>query len=910
MKKITIFLFLIFIAFLWAEKKEWCGTQEALRVFRMGEKIPRPPDGPKYVYSTHFIIHFDTIGTNATTRAYAESLSKYMEYSWAKQIDTLGWASPPPDGAGPDDRYDVYIRDLGLYVMGRTVGEYLYTNPYPDGATSYMEIAPGLSFRDLRVVSSHEFNHASQLRYSYLEDDWWQENCATWMEDVCYDNENQYMDYLSWSIDPLDSPHKPITCDEDLYEYAGCLWPMFLAECYAISCPRRAWERMGQVSGENTLSGINDALGNFASNLTNALKEYGLWRYFTGTRADPTHYFSESNLWPPSSVLRNHNSYPATGDQGNRYPSGPGGTNYIQFSAGGTNYLRMVFDGEDNYLWSGYAIGYKTPPSDTYGFVLPYPWNRGIKTVSFSGHSHIALAVTVTQWQGSANNLTFTYKCSLRTVVYNWDVGVAEILSPPNRVKKDSLFSPKIRVENYGLNSASFPVWFIIVRPPAETIYKETASVNNLPPDGWQEISFPQVSIPIIGFYAISAHTALSGDENSGNDELAKNLEIYSPITGWEKVADVPFSPDGKAVKSGGGLAVIDDTTIFVLKGNNKPSLYRFNPLTNGIAFIGNLRYGGEDLKIKKGGFILAGGDYIYIVPGGNKSLFYRAPKTNPLSLTSLSQIPGVALKGGTGMVYCEKNGRGCIYLLKGSKTKDFYLYDVMDNTWEVKQSAPAYSSPDKGYQIGSAITFDGNQTIYCLRAKYNELHKYDITSDAWVSGFSSILPFTHPTVGRKRYVKEGGAIVFANNKLYAFKGGNSNEFWVYDIGANNWSPAPFLPSGSENKGVKGGGFLVYQNGYIFALKGNNTTGLWRYSGGTGDEFLAKNFSSEEFGGTSQPILSEIGVPFLEVKVYNPLGRLVAEKEEALKNLPAGVYLVEVGKGKNRKVKKVFLISR
>lgn len=909
MKKITILLLLIFIAFLWAEEKEWCGTQEALRLFRMGRKISRPSDGPKYVYSANFIIHFDTVGSNATTRAYAESISRYMEFSWAKQIDTLGWAEPPLDNAGPDNRYDVYIQNLGPYVMGQTVAEYLYPHPYPDGATSYIKIAPGLSFRDLRIVSSHEFNHASQLRYSYLEGNWWQENCATWMGDVCYDNENQYMDYFGWSIDPLDSPHKPITCDEDLYEYAGCLWPMFLAERYNISCPKMAWERMGQISGENTLSGINDALGNFSTNLINALKEYGLWRYFTGTRADTRHYFSESNLWSTSSVLRSHNVYPATGDQGNRYPFGPGGTNYIQFSAGGTNYLRMVFDGQDNYLWSAYAVGYQTNSSDTYGFTLYYPWARGIKTVSFSGYSHIALLTTVTQWQGSANNLTFTYNCSLRTVVYHQDVGVAAILSPPDRVKKDSSFSPKIRVENYGLNRASFSIRFTIVRPLAETIYQETVVVNNLPADGWQEISFPQVSISIIGSYLVSAQTFLSGDEYPGNDQLVKNLDIYTPITGWEKVADVPFSPDGKAVKGGGGLAVIDDTTIFVLKGNNKPSLYRFNPRTNNITFIGSLRYGGEDLKIKKGGFILAGGDYIYLVPGGNKNFFYRALRVSPLSLTPLSPIPGIGLKGGTGMVYCEKGGRGYIYLLKGSKTRDFYLYDITNGNWQMMQSAPAYSSSEKGYPIGSAITFDGNQTIYCLRAKYNELYKYNILTDNWVSGFSSILPITHPAVGKKKYVKEGGAIVFANNKLYAFKGGNSNEFWIYEISSNNWVSGSFLPSGSENKGVKGGGFLVYQNGYIFALKGNNTTGLWRYSGAKGEgEVLVTNFSDQEFKMVSQFNFSEGKIPFNQVRVYNSLGRLVAEGVESFKNLPTGIYLIEILAKGNRRVNKVLRV--
>jgi len=904
MKRISLFLLVLGLGFTFAENKEWCGTQEAVRLFKSGIKLARPTlSGPEScIVRTNFRVHYTTSGSDATTPAYAESTANYIEYSWRKQVDTLGWIAPPPDGGeGGDDRYDIYIQGLQEGIMGYCAPESYYPNPYPDGATSYIGIDNNLSFRDLRIVCAHEFNHASQNRYSYLEGNWWQENCATWMEDVCYDEINQYLDYFNWSIDPLDSPHKPITCDEDLYEYAGCLWPMFLAERYGINCPRIAWVKMGEISGENTISGINSALANFSANLTNALKEYGVWRYFTGSRADTTYHFSESNLMPTSRILRSHSSYPASGDQGSYAPSGPGGTNYIQFSSGGTNYLRTIFDGQDSYLWSASAIGYKAPPSDTYEFILNYPQARGFRTVPFSTHSHIALVTTVSQWESPANNLNFAYNCSLKTMVYNRDVGIAAILSPPERVKRDSQFSPRVLVENYGQTSASFLVKFAIFHPSAETIYQDSASVNNLPRDGWQEVQFRPTNISQIGSYSVIAQTKFNDDEYPNNDQLTKSLNIYSPITGWERIAEVPLSPDGKRVKSGGGMAIIDDTTIFILKGNNQPSLYRFNPRNNSITFIGTLRYGGEDLKVKRGGFLLAGGDYLFFVPGGNKNFFYRSLKTAPLSLTALDQIPGVGLKGGTGMVYCEKGGDGYIYLLKGSKSRDFYLYDVKNGNWQVKQPAPVYASPDKGYPIGSGITFDGNRTIYCLRAKYNELYKYDIVGDTWYSRFIQILPFIHPAVGRKKYVKEGGAIAYGSDKVYFFKGGNSNEFWAFDIVNNSWLPLQFLPSGSENKGVKGGGFLIYHKGYLFALKGNNTSGIWRY---TGEELLARgSIFLDELPIKRREEKGRFNLFSGEIKIYDSSGRLINLSNK----LAPGIYIIERSEG-GKERKKVVVV--
>ena len=54
---------------------------------------------------------------------YVEEVAKALERSWDIEIQYLGWAEPPPDGIlGGDDKFDVYLEDLDLYIAGYVSG--------------------------------------------------------------------------------------------------------------------------------------------------------------------------------------------------------------------------------------------------------------------------------------------------------------------------------------------------------------------------------------------------------------------------------------------------------------------------------------------------------------------------------------------------------------------------------------------------------------------------------------------------------------------------------------------------------------------------------------------------------------------------------------------------------------------
>lgn len=435
---------------------EKCGTIEALELYRSGVKLLTRPSAQDSVSSVHFIAHFDTTGGHAVTRVYAESVLAFAEYSWEKQVGGLGWAAPPPDGQGPDDRYDIYIRDVSY--LGITIPEMPHNAPYPDGATSYIMVDIGLNWDLLRSTVTHEFNHASQFRYSLLEGDWWYENCATWMEDVCYDDVNDYIGYLSSNPNPLQSPEQPITDTTNLYEYAGCLWPMFLHEYHSINCPRLMWERIGQVPGQNTLSAIDSILREYNSDLEMALGRYAVWRYFTGDRADTVGHFSESNLWPTCSVLRTHTG-PDSGDQGPNPPQGPGGTSYIEINTTPDYILINMFTSVSG-AWLVWHIGYNPPIQNSPKYMMePSPSTAAVLPTML--HNRFVLVPVVVDTANTGRYYSYSGSSWSQdpSPPADPELEVVQILSPQGDIPADTSLFPMVRLRNNATSTGTGAIY-------------------------------------------------------------------------------------------------------------------------------------------------------------------------------------------------------------------------------------------------------------------------------------------------------------------------------------------------------------------------------------------------------------------------------------------------------------------
>jgi hypothetical protein len=393
-----------------------------------------------------------------------------------------------------------------------------YPDPYPEGVTSYIAIDNQLSDDFLKVVCAHEFSHACQMRYSRQEMGFVYENTSVWMEDVCYDEINDYVGYLSSTPNPLANPDYPITSTENLYLYAGGIWFIFLDEYYDRNCPRQSWEKMGEVAGRNTLNAIDEVLRNYySSTLRDALKNYGLWRYFVGAYADTVNYFSEGNLWPVVRVLRTHNDYPCQGNQDPYPPSSRGGASYIRLQ-NGAGKLGISFDGQAGYDWRLWVVGYQPGNSQAFELALDSASAQGSDSFDWRDYQHCAIIPVVCQWEWLTSGLTFNYNANCRI---EKDVGVQSIVGVPSSADTGAVIFPKAWIKNYGINPETFPATFRIGER-----YTDMQMITLAPGDSTFH-EFAPCTLLERGSNSYACTLALNGDERLSNNSRNGTILVW-----------------------------------------------------------------------------------------------------------------------------------------------------------------------------------------------------------------------------------------------------------------------------------------------------------------------------------------------------------------------------------------------
>lgn len=528
MKKYLVLLLFLLIAIAKADYVQpktdrpinWCGTADALEEYRLGKLPARPTlSGPvQYIERTNFRVHYTLQGTDAVTVAYAELTANAMQYSWTILIDSLGWTPPPPDfGQGGDDRYDIYLKTLSAGVAGVTYAEYSYSTPYPNGVCSHFRITTDLSYSYLKSTVCHEFHHAIQFRYSSVEGTWWMENCAVWSEEVVYEELNSYLWFLATTPNPLDSPHLQINTSTNYYWYAGGIWAMFLGEYYDIDCVRKIWTYQGQISGQNTLSGMDYVLTNqYGSSLATALKQYAVWRYFTGSRADTVHFYKEGNLFPLVRLTQTHYSYPASGNQSSYSLYNPGGAGYIQFQNGGGTFF-INFNAASVYRWACFVVGYRPYNLSTVYELTLNSSAAGSDSLVWQDNEHFALIPVATQWEWSTGGLGFSYSANIRIL---HDVAVTRIIGMPTLVDSGAVAFPQAMIKNYGLSTENFLVRFTI-----GDYYTKTQNITLLAGDS-NLLTFPACTLLTRNYNTYKCTTLLNTDERNNNNSMSDRVFV------------------------------------------------------------------------------------------------------------------------------------------------------------------------------------------------------------------------------------------------------------------------------------------------------------------------------------------------------------------------------------------------
>lgn len=343
------------------------------------------PDMQQY-YDTpegHFRIHYDLDGSNAIYKPtlddngdgipdYINWLATASEYVWTEETTSSGsiglnYDPPANDGTdgGGNNLYDLYLKHYsGAY--GVTIPAGSATNQYPgrNAMKSYIYLDPtyaGFGYQNnrqlpLQVTIAHEFFHSIQFIYNSNATTFFWETSSVWMEDVMYDDINDYYMYLR---SRFKKPYKPLK-DTDLM-YGTTIWNHFLVQYYNdINIIQHIWEQA--INTSNIYDATDQVLADrYSSSFKQAFQIYTQWNYICGKNDDGNHY-EEGAAWTSKlsngevGITYEHSQYPVLGSQPEYAPE-PTSANYIRFLIDSSKVgFKVCFDGNDTIEWRASLI--------------------------------------------------------------------------------------------------------------------------------------------------------------------------------------------------------------------------------------------------------------------------------------------------------------------------------------------------------------------------------------------------------------------------------------------------------------------------------------------------------------------------------------------------------------------------
>jgi hypothetical protein len=312
-----------------------------------------------------------------------------------------------------------------------------------------------------------------------------------------------------------------------------------------------------------------------------------------------------------------------------------------------------------------------------------------------------------------------------------------------------------------------------------------------------------------------------------GYAETRSGVRVYF---GWSACESLPLGDRGKRVKDGACLASLD-SNVYALKGNRTCEFYRYDTRSDRwqalmpIPALGRL---GQSNPVGKGATLCATQGRLYATKGRGTAEFWEfLPDTGQGAWVQRADVPSGSkrLGSGTSSTSLVFNDTTWVYLLRGAGTNELYRYNPQTDSW-YEQTGPPLTPFCKTFRTGSAITSDGNHTLYALKGGTDEFYTSDLLTNAWSS-----LPEL-PLVGSSRHRRKAGngaSLAYLagdttqpGDHVYALKGGNTLESWRYAVGQVSWTQLEDLPLGHHRR-VGAGGALTASECMLYALKGSQT---------------------------------------------------------------------------------------
>lgn len=250
--------------------------------------------------SGFFRIHYTNSGTDAIMYD-VDLLAAALDSAYNFEVNYLGYPAPPSDGsAGGDNKYDVYILNLGN-LYGQTTSE---SNVGSTSWTSFLEMDNDFAgfyttgINAARVTAAHEFHHAIQVgSYAPLNsnssirgnDLFFYELTSTSMEEFVFNTVNDYYGYMN---DYFRNPERPFILNNG---YNVAIWDIYLKNIFGFDIIKKQWEL---IPTYNAFDAINKSIIEKGSTFGYVFNTFGIWTYFTNSRAISGKYFPEASNYP------------------------------------------------------------------------------------------------------------------------------------------------------------------------------------------------------------------------------------------------------------------------------------------------------------------------------------------------------------------------------------------------------------------------------------------------------------------------------------------------------------------------------------------------------------------------------------------------------------------------------------
>ncbi len=268
--------------------------QELLRPLLQRPSRERLPD-TLISANGRFKIHYTTTDNDAATLSFIQETAATFDYVYEFEVGELGYRAPLNDGGIDGPEIDIYVYNYPGY------GETEPANPSWIEMDNNFSSTPTKGIKGMSVTAAHEFFHMIQLAYHSLEttsiDPVFLFECsATWMEDVVFDDINDYYNYLPSFFRNADLPFHLVNGNR---EYGLSIFCHMLEQKYGQGIIRRVWE---EFANNEPIDAFDQALIPVRSNFPTELAEFAVWNCFTNAQADTVRFYREGRNYPSISA--------------------------------------------------------------------------------------------------------------------------------------------------------------------------------------------------------------------------------------------------------------------------------------------------------------------------------------------------------------------------------------------------------------------------------------------------------------------------------------------------------------------------------------------------------------------------------------------------------------------------------